>query len=93
MSRKYKVRSSDLFEDVDQLLYELCVNGGYCNQLNARDIIAEDGSINDQHFTICVLRAEGMEPTENTNGFDFVRKKFVERYGKWVSTKYYKYPK
>jgi hypothetical protein len=75
------------------LLYDLCVDGGYCIPSDATDAIAQRSSITAGEFARAVLEAEGMNPDYEKKALRAVRARFIERFGECTTARDYEIAK
>jgi hypothetical protein len=54
-------RKTDLSDDLDSLLDDLCREWGFCNRPAAVDLVTEGALLSASEFARAVLRAEGMK--------------------------------
>ncbi len=88
-----KKRSAVLSEDIDQLLAELCVEWGFCNQLTASVLLGKCNRVHAADFAEAVLVAEGMNPESEAKCFRAIACEFTKRYGELATPENYDYEK
>ena len=71
-------------QDLDFLLYDLCVQLGFCNWLTGADLLREHGTITDRLFADLVLTAEGMNPLYEDKWHQQFSRLFRDRLGRAV---------
>lgn len=74
-------RRPTLTADIEVLIGALCTEWGFCNNLSASDLLADQGILDANDFAEAVLGAEGMDPLTNANWQRKIRRVFVERFG------------
>jgi hypothetical protein len=57
-----KKRRESLADDLDLVIGDLCVQWGFCNQLDAAELVREHSTLTGDIFAAAVLAAEGMSP-------------------------------
>lgn len=85
MSKRYRksgrtTRQRTVAQDLDFLLYDLCVQLGFCNRLSGADILHEHGTITSRLFADLVLTAEGMNPLYEDKWHEQISRKFRDRF-------------
>ncbi len=68
-------------EALGYLLYDLCVESGFCNYLTPEDLFAPAGSITAEKFAIAVLEAEDMVPEYEKKFREMIEGEFRNRFG------------
>ena len=93
---KYEMRGSSakraaaLADDLDILLYDLCVHWGFCNQLTGHALAQDGRQLSAEDFAMAVLVAEGFpQPELELEWLRKFKRLFVERYGQTVSASDY----
>jgi len=81
---------SNLDEDLDILLNELCTEWDFCAGVKGKDLVKEGKVLTSKVFTETVILAEGMVLTKEKNWIRRIKRKFVQRYGHEVSSKTWK---
>jgi hypothetical protein len=76
-------------EDLDHLLGDLCVEWGFCNRLDGKELIRRNWELTPSAFAAAVLTAEGMNPELERAWRRKLEAKFAERYGRAVSPESY----
>lgn len=74
-------RGRDFTHDLEILIGDWCMHGGFCNALTANDLIREDEPITAEDFARAVLSAEGMNPDYEPKWFKQMCQSFTHRYG------------
>jgi hypothetical protein len=64
---------------MEQLLYDLCVDWGFCLPPSAQEAIVEKIDWNADEFACKVLEAEGMNPEYEIRWRKLIGQKFKER--------------
>ena len=72
-------------EELDYLLYDLCVDWGFCNRLSASDLLRKNGQIEADEFASAVLIAEAMTPEYEKKWFRKIKSRFTDKYGSQLS--------
>ena len=70
-----------LEREIEYLLYDLCVDWGFCIPSLDAERIATQTSYTAEKFAIDVLVAEGMNPEYERKWLKRISGKFVERFG------------
>ena len=81
MRKRGRKRSGRLEEDLQLFIDDLCVNGGFCNDLKALQLLAKHPVVSAQKFARAVLEAEGMDPERNAAHLRLIVRRFTDRYG------------
>jgi hypothetical protein len=84
-----KKRKADLFDDLNLLLADFCMQWGFCNQLRAEHLLQPGKVLTAEAFACAVLEAEGMNAEFVPRWRRHMREKFTERYGASVSLETY----
>jgi hypothetical protein len=72
---------TDLSEDLDLLLRDLCIQWGFCNRLTGEALISQTGQLTASSFAVAVLAAEGMNPGHQRKWLLKIEAKFIEHFG------------
>lgn len=83
-------RHPELEADLDILLSDMDTEWNFTAGLRARDLLKDNKPLTSKRFTEELIRAEGLDPEDETNMVRRVKRKFVQRYGHVVSKKEYK---
>ena len=81
---------SELKDDLNALLYWLCVEWGFCIPPEDHNRIVHSHHLRADDFAIEVLRAEGMNPEYEVEWRHRIRDQFIERFGKEVDAHSYR---
>jgi hypothetical protein len=82
-------RKTDLSNDLDSLLDDLCREWGFCNRPAALDLVTEGALLSASEFARAVLQAEGMNSEYETGWMRRIQERFIARYGISVSPESY----
>jgi hypothetical protein len=74
-----------LEKQIRNLLYDLCVDWGFCIPPADADRIARSKRLQAREFAIEVLRAEGMWPAYEAKWSRRIEQRFEERFGSSIS--------
>ena len=70
------------FTALENLLCELCVEWGFCNRLDAGEMLDRDSGLTADAFATAVLSAEGYsDPTSEIDWHEKLKRAFVDRFG------------
>ena len=67
--------------ELKYLLYDLCVEWGFCTPADKSDEICKRTEIAAKEFAFLVLEAEGMNPEYEKQWVNKIAQKFRERFG------------
>ena len=73
-----------LEDRLSHLLYELCVDWGFCISPGDAQRIASTRSLTADQFAYAVLTAEGFVAENETRRFEQIRRRFVDRFGQEI---------
>ncbi|HXI86069.1 MAG TPA: hypothetical protein VNH64_01315, partial [Parvularculaceae bacterium] len=73
-------RRSNLADDLDLLIGDLCSNWGFCNQLCAKELLLDGGELTAIEFAEAVIKAESMDPELEVTWLRRISRAFTERY-------------
>jgi len=74
-------RPRDLAREIDILLWDICVQSGFCTCLTGADLVKDHPYLTAELFADLVLQAEGMEPPLYPDHVSAIRERFRERLG------------
>jgi hypothetical protein len=77
-------QGSSLEEHLSHLLYELCVDWGFCIPPADAQRIASTKTLTAEQFAHAVLTAEGFVPECESWWFKKIRQRFVRRFGREI---------
>jgi hypothetical protein len=70
-----------LKKELEYLLYDLCVDLGFCISQNDAERIASATTLEADEFACLVIEAEGMNPEYEKQWRRKIREKFIEKFG------------
>lgn len=68
-------------KELEYLLYDLCVDLGFCIPPNDAERIASTTALEADEFACLVIEAEGMNPEYEKQWRRKIREKFIEKFG------------
>ena len=68
-------------KELEFLLYDLCVDLGFCISQNDAERIASATMLEADEFACLVIEAEGMNPEYEKQWRCKIREKFIEKFG------------
>jgi hypothetical protein len=77
-------QSSSLEDRLSHLLYELCVDWGFCIPPADRQRIASTKTLTADQFARAVLTAEGFVAEYEMRWFEQIRQRFVDKFGQEI---------
>ena len=77
-------QGSSLEDRLSHLLYELCVDWGFCIPPADTQRIASMKTLTADQFACAVLTAEGFVAEYETRWFEQIRQRFVDRFGQEI---------
>jgi hypothetical protein len=82
-------RHPDLDADLNILLSDMDTEWNFTAGLKAADLLEANKPLTSKRFTESLIKAEGLNPDNETNMVRRVKRKFVQRYGHSVNRKDY----
>jgi len=77
-------QGSSLEDRLSHLLYELCVDWGFCVPPADAQRIASTKILTADQFAYAVLTAEGLAAEHEMRKFEQIRQRFVDRFGQEI---------
>jgi hypothetical protein len=77
-------QGSSLEDRLSHLLYELCVDWGFCIPPADAQRIASMKTLTADQFAYAVLKAEGFVAEYEIRWFERIRQRFVDRFGQEI---------